>query len=304
MIYRYIMYDYIIKANRPCKYLREISNSKFYNIQNIIEIKIHNNDVKTNDNDVKTNDDVFRYKYTESGMIGIWKGIHYYMNFEEHNIEVYCGEDDDAYLFILNIPLSILLAYDDKLIFHSSNLLINGNLYSFSGPKGVGKSTITAILSQKSDVILFSDDTICIDVNNSSVYSNYYVTKYTKHTLDILKLTNCFTNNCLDYKNNKYINKILYTGGAYDISRLQICYLFRDNIFYNIIVTNKFAQIDLFLRNIVGIKYCNKKMREKIVNNVYNLFGRCDYKSQIINMPNIGNFNKELIKNKLLNILV
>lgn len=301
MIYRYILYDYIIETNRFCKYLKSISEKTFSNPKNIIKIEISNTVAQTKVN----NDRIFRYKYTEKEMIGNWHDISFYMHFSKHYIRIYSDKEDDAFLFILNVPVSILLAYDNKIVFHSSNVLINNNIYSFSGPKGAGKSTTTAILSLGSEnVTSFSDDTICIDVKNSMICSNYYVEKYTQNTLDLLNYNKDIIDNSLDYKNNKYLKPVFYDGGLKELSSLHIYYLFRSDKFQSKVITNIYAKIDLFLRNIVGIKYFNKDIKNQIEDSANRIFYQNNFECQIIHMPEINVAKTEEIRTELLHLLI
>ncbi len=61
---------------------------------------------------------------------------------------------------LLNLPFALFFAYRNALLLHASGVLYNNKLFAFSGNKGVGKSTLTSILSKK--LCFFSDDTILV----------------------------------------------------------------------------------------------------------------------------------------------
>lgn len=60
--------------------------------------------------------------------------------------------------FILGPGLAAAIYSIGKVPIHVSGLLISGQVYAFTGPSGVGKSTLTAFLNKKYGFPIFTDD--------------------------------------------------------------------------------------------------------------------------------------------------
>ncbi len=75
-------------------------------------------------------------------------------------IEAYTDNIEKVISSFFNIPLALFLERDNALILHASSIEIDGNVFAFSGNKGMGKSTLTFLLSQYYN--FYADDTLVI----------------------------------------------------------------------------------------------------------------------------------------------
>lgn len=95
--------------------------------------------------------------------------------FIKSNSIVCIAKDYKSFISTLfNIPFSVLLLLRGEILVHACALLSEKGLILLSGDKGVGKSTISAILSKSNEFDFYADDTVRIDKNHIGYNAHYY----------------------------------------------------------------------------------------------------------------------------------
>ena len=89
---------------------------------------------------------------------------------------------------ILNLPFAILAAMRNSLLLHASAIISNNFVMPIFAPKGTGKSTLTAKLSEH--IEYFSDDTVYATLNDNKIIAYYgsQIIKLYKDSSDALGL--------------------------------------------------------------------------------------------------------------------
>lgn len=85
-----------------------------------------------------------------------------------------------------NKPFGVLCYLLNRTVLHASSIEHRGEIYAFCGPKGMGKTTLSFLLSQK--YRLFSDDQLCIRNQADDLFLCYSPDNIQKLTSATLKL--------------------------------------------------------------------------------------------------------------------
>lgn len=209
------------------------------------------------------------------------------------NNEIYCKTPNLESFFstFFNIPLSVYCLCKDELLFHACSLLYDNEILCLTGNKGVGKSTLTAILNSNEKFCVFSDDTIHI---SEGVIANkaHNLIKQTVETIDALDISTLNIRNVAG-KYYSYFNSLKASASIGKIFQLvrsnELKFRIRP-------IQNEIKKDSVYRTNIVGISH----MPYSLINKALRLKPNIKIQFYELMIPNdlnflIGNMN-ELIK--------
>lgn len=151
---------------------------------------------------------------------------------------------------LFNIPFSVYFLHEGEFLYHACGLEYNNFAFCLTGNKGVGKSTITQILSLDNTFRIFADDTIYID-KNFCAYNAHNLLKQTASTTEILQL------NTLNKKNaaGKYYLSFEKVFNSLEVSKIFHIIRTSDTQLNLKPVKSDLKKSSIFKTNIVGINY-------------------------------------------------
>lgn len=287
-MYKYLLYGYILITNEQIPILEKA--------ETMLERKLPK---------IYMNVDINTSNFTDE-IIYIEKKVSYYhINLSIHGyydiyynkkiIYAYITSKKSLISTILNIPFSVYLLLEGKILLHCSSIIYEDKVYCFCGKKGVGKSTVLINLIEQYKY--YSDDTLALNYENNNIYC-YNSTKYIK-----VKEYNNIENNII-----KKDVTLTDAQGKY-LVRIDVCYnnikaligkvilLDRDernNIKYSK-VENVLLKNIMISSSIVGFNYMNEYLINRIQGNTtfINLLERNEiyrfslYENNIINDTNV-----------------
>ena len=187
---------------------------------------------------------------------------------------------------MLNVPVALLIAFDGNLVLHCSTVLKGNKLYSFFGPKGIGKTTKSMSMIQNDEnAVLYSDDSLCISFDDNMAYSNYSVLKITDYTK---KVAFNEKNNQLPlyFKNEKTIYYLDYNGSAIPITNVNYYFLFRNENACELMYDDISIFTYLLSKNIIGINYMSQSLLEIVESRVLMLAEKAETKINVLYIAN------------------
>lgn len=113
---------------------------------------------------------------------------HYFIDSSKYEIHCLAPNFESFFSTFFNIPFSVYSLSKGDVVYHACSLLNKGEVFCLTGNKGVGKSTLTAILNSSEEFSVFSDDTIHIGYD-LSVNSAHNLIKQTTETVNALGLS-------------------------------------------------------------------------------------------------------------------
>lgn len=173
---------------------------------------------------------------------------------------------------IINLPAALYCFMCDRLLLHCSSIVINNGVYALVGNKGLGKTTLSLMLSEH--YRLLGDDTLMVcgvnSAGNIEVVPSRTLSKLTAQTMSV------FSENILEVSDfvlnsQKKLCRIQNSILDENVVRYQLngfILLYRtksDEIGLNIIRTQSTQRL-LVMKNIVGIQYFPFAYRSKIIN--------------------------------------
>ena len=176
------------------------------------------------------------------------------------NNVITCTASDFESFFstFFNIPFSVYCLCQNEILYHACSLIYDGKIFCLTGNKGVGKSTITQILSFESGFEIYGDDTIRVD-KYFVVNRAHNLIKHTTETVGALKL------NTLDVKN--------ITGKFYSLFDTSLSSGKISKIFHIVRTENKEFDLkqvksdlirnSIFMTNVVGISHMPYSLMSK-----------------------------------------
>lgn len=171
-------------------------------------------------------------------------------NIDPINDEIHCKAPNFESFFstFFNIPFSVYSLCKDEVLYHACSLLYKDEVFCLTGDKGVGKSTLTAILNSNKGFSIFSDDTIHI-CNCLNVNSAHNLIKQTTETVNALGISTLNVQNVAGKLYSSFDEVI----GTAKIGK--IFHLIRSNELKFRIrpITSQLKRDSIFKTNIVGI---------------------------------------------------
>ena len=160
-----------------------------------------------------------------------------------------------------NIPMSILLLLNNRILLHSSAFINNGKLYPICAEKGMGKSTLLAYAFSKGDKV-FCDDTLPLITIGNHIFA-INSTSFIKLNSD-----SCEKIGFEDFENlEKNINNKAYVETKSENSLISLDSLyFMSNSKKNIEVTSitsRIAANAFVYGNVVGISWFNHMLTSR-----------------------------------------
>jgi len=115
---------------------------------------------------------------------------HYIIDIKNQFIQCTARSYETFFSTFFNIPFSVYCILSNEILLHSCVMTnLNESFYCFVGEKGVGKSTLTTLLSDQ-NLRLYSDDTICMNSHGKAFRGHNYI-KYTRETTVAIR-ESCF----------------------------------------------------------------------------------------------------------------
>ena len=121
-------------------------------------------------------------------VVELYDYANYYIFQDSNRIVCNAKNFESFFSTFFNIPFSIYLTLKQSALIHACSLIYDG-LYCFMGVKGIGKTTLTHLLSLGNNFKMFSDDTTRI-TNSCIGYAPHNLCKHTDENLSSLNITN------------------------------------------------------------------------------------------------------------------
>ena len=281
MMYCYKYFCYIIETNFPCIFLKKIQTT-YDGSRKKIKILLTKNDAGI----IRDKEDNFKYKQNETEFLGAYNDLSFRIVWSCMTIIASANDIDSAFLTLLNVPVALLIAFDGNLVLHCSTVLKGNKLYSFFGPKGIGKTTKSMSMIQNDEnAVLYSDDSLCISFDDNMAYSNYSVLKITDYTK---KVAFNEKNNQLPlyFKNEKTIYYLDYNGSAIPITNVNYYFLFRNENACDLMYDDISIFTYLLSKNIIGINYMSQSLLEIVESRVLMLAEKAETKINVLYIAN------------------
>lgn len=197
-----------------------------------------------------------------NGCFEIFIGSLAYYFIDPRNDEIYCKAKNLESFFstFFNIPYSVYCLCNNEILYHASSLLYKDKLLCLTGEKGVGKSTLTAVLNMNRDFHTFGDDTIYIH-DNLVANRAHNLVKQTTETVDALDITTLNIKNAAGkhYSSFEIVNGLATIGKIFHISR-------SNELKFEIKpILNELKKNSVFKSNIVGVDYMPYSLISKVL---------------------------------------
>jgi hypothetical protein len=157
-----------------------------------------------------------------------------------------------------NVPMSILLLLNNRILLHSSAFIRNCKLYPICAEKGMGKSTLLAYAFSQGDKV-FCDDTLPLIFTDNHLYATTS-TSYIKLNEDSYQK--------IGFKNYDKLNKNI-SNKAYLETQVEHSMILLDSLYFMSnskkevelsLITSKIAANMLVYGNVVGISWFNSTL--------------------------------------------
>lgn len=297
--YYYFLYDYVISSNVEIDLLTEI-NEEYVQNKKIITVEIKYNPNFDNRNSA------FSFMHKKNQFLGKLKNCSFCIDYEKFLLTAETSDVYSAVLLLLNIPLSLLLLQDGKLLLHSSSCIHNEKLYVFIGEKGCGKSTLNVFLSQFDDFHLFSDDSICIDVVSKKIYPSYNFMKLTKDTEKLFKkIKNNFKISPTQLKpiKNKKIYSFNRKQETFNLNAINIIFINRCDEIIKKDIQYDILKIKYLSQNIVGESYFSQLQKEFSMDIIKSMVEENEILTSYITVPNLAEIDVNM-KKRMINHII
>lgn len=261
--YTYEVYGFVLKSNIFMPLLPEIGADCAFDV----ELKV-TYDLVEDDSPIKITEN------SEYFVVDLCPFAVYKVYKKECLIECSARNFTDFFSTFFNIPFSVFLMMREEILFHTNSMICDNCLLCFSGKKGVGKSTLTYLLSTEKRFCLYSDDTLRID-KNYLCYKGNNLIKLTDESIDKYgaeKRTGIKNSVGKEFCIIDAQEKMFNFKYVFQISR------HREN--FNLCEVNKTAlKRTTICSNIVGIDYFCSSLLEKALDkskkidvNIFNLY--------------------------------
>lgn len=242
MCYRYVIYGKNVLSNIDMPLLNETYDDSSADLSLTAEFR----DLPVCDN-VLINHLDNKYSIT-LGDLAI-----YTLDYLNNSISCVAKNKEALFSTIFNIPFSIYFAIKGDILLHACTLLCDEGLIGIAGNKGVGKSTLSSILSFSS-LTQYSDDTIRL-TNDHIAYRAHNLTKHTEETAKILDE---------DYQSfpKNVTNKIYVSLPEKNTSYFlhSVIQLQRGNSICFEKIESDVIRRQIYISNIVGVEWFNKDL--------------------------------------------
>lgn len=190
-------------------------------------------------------------KETDKGFTVLLGSLaHYFIDSSKNEIHCLTPNFESFFSTFFNIPFSVYCLCKNEILYHACSLLHKGEVLCLTGNKGVGKSTLTAILNSNENFCVFSDDTIHI-CEDLVVNRAHNLIKQTTETVNALGIATLNVQNIAGkhYSSFEIIDNIVKIGKIFHIVR-------SDELEFKIIpITSTIKRNSVFRTNIVGVAH-------------------------------------------------
>lgn len=250
--YIYYSFGFKITSNYEIRGLEKNKNSDFPFIPLLINLKISLDfDDIENPYGITKNDNVY---------ILCFKKITYHIT--KSSIKVTCNSEELFFSTLFNLPLSIVMTLNGRLLLHSSSFVHENTLYPICADKGNGKSTLSAYALTKGDTF-FSDDTLPLILFNDCILA--------VNSVNYIKLNKDSADSIYNSRYNSYKKNIqgkIYIPTKYKFYSLPLNHIFfmvTNNKINHIQLISNFSTIKILLfKNIVGISWFDSSLKNLI----------------------------------------
>lgn len=247
MYYYYNIYGLIIRCN-VCMPLLKREAACIYNIDLTV---IYENLPPNSLIKISENDEFYR--------VDLCSFASYKIHKNKQLIDCRAQNFTDFFSTFFNIPFSVYLMISGEVLFHTNTVLNNNKLICFCGKKGVGKSTLTNLINNEEDFMLYSDDTIRVDKDYSCMRA-YNLIKLTEETLDAYKF-----DTRTGVKNSAGKEYCIIKAEEHKCKFKYIFQLSRCSEFGISSVNNPALKRSIIVGNIVGVEYFCRSLLEKTI---------------------------------------
>lgn len=194
-----------------------------------------------------------------------------------------------------NIPFSVYCLCKNEILYHACSLKYDNEIFCLTGNKGVGKSTLTEILSSNDKIQIFSDDTIHI---NGAFFANraHNLVKQTPKTVKALNIKTLNVQNIA----GKYYSSFDTSPSAAKIGKIFHLIRTEKKEFELKLVKSNLKKDSIFRANIVGISH----MPYPLITKSLKVKPKSDVEFYELFIPNDLNCmieNREKLKNIIMN---
>lgn len=170
---------------------------------------------------------------------------------------------------IINLPAAVLSYLKNQLLLHCSSVLVNETVYAFAGSKGIGKTTLSMLLSDCYS--LYGDDTLLLSNNDGAPHAVPSRTDF-KLGSETIRMFERHILSVSDFHLNSQKKLCTVLGSFHDNSThfyplKKIFFLERSKnkqTGFNVIETSSVKKV-LLLKNLVGIQYFPIDMRRRVM---------------------------------------
>lgn len=246
--YYYYIYGEFVKINIQMPLLNEIvypSNQRIINV----DIKYG---VAEKINYIKRKKDYYIVSCASAALYKIYES--------ESKIECVAIDFESFFSTFFNLPFSVYFLLRNEVLLHCCTMNTRDKAICFSGEKGIGKSTLTALLNNER-CHLFSDDTLHIK-KDMSIHKAHNLIKFTTETLNSLKINFQVTDTeNLMRKKYSIFPESKYVGNLSAVIQL----VKGENDFFLKNIDGFLSVKNIFHKNIVGIHLFDKYLFAKML---------------------------------------
>lgn len=255
--YYYDIYRKIVRSNVEIPMLSETSDNCSHDIMLIVEFQ-----------DSLIGNGIYVKRSNEKYIVSLGEFAQYTIDNNNNYILCLAKNRESLISTLFNIPFSVYFARNCEILFHACTVLHEKELICFTGNKGIGKSTVSALMNAQL-LSYYSDDTILL-TSKINAYRAHNLAKFTEETalfldIDYKTAPKNLANKCYIYLQTKEEPFAIVSD---------IIQLHRGNKLEIHEVKTDILKKQVFVNNIVGIKYFDKELLQCI----YNTYDKGIYK--------------------------
>lgn len=195
----------------------------------------------------------------------------YKVDVKNNYIECISENEEAFFSTLFNIPFSIYFLKQKEILFHTCTIVLNDKVFCLCGNKGVGKSTLTKLLSEYDRVDVFGDDTLRIAINGKC-FKAHNLIKLTEETAEKFNIEKGVTHrkNCAGKL--YFVNDDKYDNVMIDYI-VQIYRTSQKAPYITFVETDSIKEY-ICRKNIVGIEYFTYPMLSQLLSNLKYVKGK------------------------------